>query len=85
MCVDEVDASIINRWFDYWIVQDQRSHEGRTTYSKEKTINRIRRIAMAGASKARRNNKAVAEVAADVLESMAKDLREGNGKIVCIQ
>jgi len=84
LCCDVIDDSTINRWFDYWVVQDKK-HAARPHHVKEEFINRIRRLALAGASKARKNNKAVATVLAIVLDQMARDLRSGNGKIVVNQ
>lgn len=59
LCCDEVDDAIINRWFDYWELQEERNQSRRPYWDKAETINKIRRVALAGASKARRNNKAI--------------------------
>jgi len=75
LCVDLADTNTINEWFDYWVRKDKRS-DGR--YDLSETINKIRRLALLGASKAKRNKKAVTKVAADMLQRMADDLRAGS-------
>lgn len=76
ICCDDIDSIIINRWFEYWEHQDTK-RGGRCV----ETIRKIRRVAMAGAKKGRRNNAAVAEVVAGILNGMAEDFRAGKIRI----
>lgn len=76
ICCDDIDPIIIGRWFDYWEHQDSKK-SGRCG----ETIRKIRRVALAGARKSRRNNAAVAEVVAGILQGLAEDLRVGKIRI----
>ena len=76
VCVEVVDADVINQWFDFWLGEDATSDRCGDS-GKSEIINKLRRLALAGARKGRRNNKAVAEVLADVLDGMAADVRAG--------
>lgn len=77
ICGDELDDDTINRWFAYWEYQCTKKGSGRCV----ETIRKIRRLALAGAKKGRRNNAAVADVLADVLAGMAQDVRAGKIRI----
>ena len=76
MIVDVVDATVINQWFDFW-----RRESNRRDTERIKAIEKIRRLALAGNSKAKRNNKAIAAVLADVFEGMAAEARSGKIKV----
>jgi uncharacterized protein (DUF2267 family) len=74
MIVDEVNEYVINQWFDYWSDKSD-------PIPPTEIIEKLRRLAIAGNSKAKRNNKAIASVMADLFDCMADDVRSGKIKV----
>ncbi len=72
---EPVSAETINRWFDYWVLQDAKGRGD----SRSETINAIRALALSGTKRGARNKRAMQSAIAAELRKMANTI-EGKQK-----
>lgn len=71
-CCDPVSPENVNRWFDYWLLKEQR--ETSRAGSMCETIERLRKCALEGTRKAKRNKKQMRALVAKKLREVAEEM-----------